>query len=60
MSADIADLITTYRDGATVTSLAVAHGLSLTSLKRLLHIAGVRRTSPTRRATKATPAATHP
>jgi hypothetical protein len=56
----IADLITAYREGATAASLATAHGLSLKSVKRLLHIAGVRRTLPTRRATKATPAATHP
>jgi hypothetical protein len=57
---DIADLITTYRQGTTAASLAAAHGLSLESAKRLLHIADVRRTLPTRRATKATPAATHP
>ena len=43
-------------DGAT----AAAHGLIPTSVKRLLYIAGARRTSPTRRATKATSAATHP
>ena len=48
---DIADLITAYREGATAASLATAHGVSLTSVKRLLHIAGVRRTSPTQRAT---------
>jgi mutator family transposase len=53
-------LITAYRDGATAASLATAHGLSLKSVKRLLHSAGVRRTPPTRRATKATPVATHP
>jgi 2,4-dienoyl-CoA reductase-like NADH-dependent reductase (Old Yellow Enzyme family) len=57
---DIADLITAYRDGATAASLAAAHGLNLTSVKRLLHIAGVHRTSPTQRATKATQTATHP
>ena len=57
---DIAELITAYRDGATATSLAAAHGVSLKSVKRLLRIAGIRRTSPTRQATKATPAATHP
>jgi hypothetical protein len=56
---DIADLITAYRDGATAASLAAAHDLSLKSVKRLLHIAGVRRASPTQ-ATKATPTATHP
>ncbi|MGH3811502.1 MAG: cytochrome P450 [Pseudonocardiaceae bacterium] len=57
---NIAGLITTYREGATAASLATAHGLSLKSVKRLLHIAGVHRTSPTQRATTATPAATHP
>ena len=57
---DIADLITAYRDGATATSLAAAHGVSLKSVKRLLHAAGIRRTPPTRRSAKATPAATHP
>jgi hypothetical protein len=57
---DIAKLITAYREGATAASLAAAHGLSLKSAKRLLHIAGVCRTSPPRQATKATPAATHP
>ena len=57
---DIADLITAYRDGATATSLAAAHGLSFKSVKRLLHIAGIRRPPPTRRATKTTPTATHP
>jgi hypothetical protein len=57
---DIAELITAYRDGATAASLAAAHSLSLSSVKRLLHIAGVRRMPPTQRAAKATPAATHP
>lgn len=57
---DIGDLITAYREGATAASLAVAHDLSLTSVKRLLHTAGVRRTPPTRRAMKATPTAMHP
>ena len=57
---DIAELITAYRDGATAASLAAANGLSLKSVKRLLHIAGVRRTSSTQRATKVTPTATHP
>jgi hypothetical protein len=56
---DIADLITAYREGATAASLAAAHDLTLKSVKRLLHTAGVRRTSPTQ-ATKATPTATHP
>lgn len=57
---EIAELITAYRNGATTAFLATAHGVSLKSVKRLLHTAGVRRTSPTRQATRATPAATHP
>jgi hypothetical protein len=57
---EIAELITAYRDGTTATSLAADYAISLTSVKRLLHTAGVRRTPPTRRATKATPVATHP
>jgi hypothetical protein len=57
---DITELITAYCDGATAASLAATHGVSLRSVKRLLQIAGVRRTSPTRRATKVMPAATHP
>jgi 2,4-dienoyl-CoA reductase-like NADH-dependent reductase (Old Yellow Enzyme family) len=57
---DIAKLITAYREGAAAASPAAAHGLSLTSVKRLLHLAGVHRTSPTQRATKTTPTATHP
>ena len=56
---DIADLTTAYRQGTTAPSLTAAHGLSLNSVKRLLHIAGVHRTSPTQRATKPTPTATH-
>jgi hypothetical protein len=56
---EIAELITAYRDGATAASLAATHGVSPRSVKRL-HTAGVRRSSPTRQATKATPAATHP
>ncbi len=57
---DIAELITAYRDGATAASLAAAHGVSLKSVKRLLHTAGIRRTPPTRRSAKTTPTATHP
>jgi uncharacterized protein (DUF433 family) len=57
---DIADLVTAYREGVTAASLAADYGLSLTSVKRLLHIAGVRRTPPVRRSRKAMPAATHP
>jgi hypothetical protein len=38
-----ADMIATYRTGATAGSLATAHGLSLRSVKRLLAAAGVRR-----------------
>jgi 2,4-dienoyl-CoA reductase-like NADH-dependent reductase (Old Yellow Enzyme family) len=56
---EITELITAYRDGTTAASLATTHGVSLSSIRRLLHTAGVRRTSPTRQATKATPAATH-
>jgi 2,4-dienoyl-CoA reductase-like NADH-dependent reductase (Old Yellow Enzyme family) len=57
---DITELITAYRNGATAASLAATHGVSLTSVKRLLHTAGVRRSSPPRQAMKATPGATHP
>ncbi len=57
---DIAKLITAYRDGATARDLASAYDLSLSSIKRLLRIAGVRRTPPTRQPEKAMPAATHP
>jgi 2,4-dienoyl-CoA reductase-like NADH-dependent reductase (Old Yellow Enzyme family) len=56
---DITELITAYRDGATAASLAAAHGVSLSSVKRLLHSAGVRRTPPTPQFTKATPTGTH-
>ena len=44
---DITKLITAYRDGATAASLAIAHGVSLSSVKRLLHTAGVRRAPST-------------
>ena len=37
-----------YRDGATA-ALAIIHGVSLKSVKRLLHTAGVHRTLSTRR-----------
>jgi hypothetical protein len=57
---DIADLIIAYRDGATAASLATAHGMSLRSIKRLLHTAGIRRTPPTRRSVKITPTTTYP
>lgn len=40
---NIANLITAYRDGVTAASLATTHGVSLKSVKRLLHTAGVRR-----------------
>ena len=49
-----------YRAGATARDLAVAHDLSLSSVKRLLRTAGVRRTPPTRQSEKAMPAAPHP
>ncbi len=54
---DIADLITAYRKGAIAASLAATHGVSLKSVKRLLHNAGIHRTPPTRR-TKTTLTAT--
>jgi hypothetical protein len=38
-----ADLIAAYRAGTTAASLAVAHGLSVRSVKRLLYSNGVRR-----------------
>jgi hypothetical protein len=57
---EIAELITAYRDGATAASLATTHGVSLTSIKRLLHTAGIRRTIPTRQAPQAMPTTTHP
>jgi hypothetical protein len=41
---DIAELGTAYRDGATAASLAADYALSLKSVRRLLHTAGVRRT----------------
>lgn len=56
----VTELITAYREGTTAASLAAAQGLSLMSVKRLPHTAGVRRTPPTRRTTKATPTTTHP
>jgi hypothetical protein len=49
-----------YRTGATSHDLAIAHDLSLSSVKRLLRTAGVRRTPPTRQSEKAMPAAPHP
>jgi 2,4-dienoyl-CoA reductase-like NADH-dependent reductase (Old Yellow Enzyme family) len=57
---DIASLITAYRDGATAASLAASYGVSLKSVKRLLHTAGVRRTLPTRQVTQVTPTAMNP
>ena len=41
-------LITAYRNGATAASLAATHGMSFSSIKRLLHTAGVHRTPSTR------------
>jgi hypothetical protein len=49
-----------YRAGATARDLAVAHDLSLSSVKRLLRIAGVRRTPPARQSEIATSASTRP
>jgi hypothetical protein len=57
---EMAKLITAYRDGATAASLADTHGVSLRSVKRLLQIAGARRTPPHSTSYKETPAATHP
>jgi hypothetical protein len=50
------ELITDYRNGATTAS----HGVSLSSVKRLLRTAGVRRTPSTRGSEKATPTTTYP
>jgi hypothetical protein len=57
---DIAELITAYRDGATTASLATTHSVSLSSIKRLLRTAGVRRAPSTRGSEKATPTTTYP
>jgi hypothetical protein len=57
---DIAELITAYRKGATAASLAITRSVSLTSVKRLLRTAGVRRTPSTRGPEKATPTTTSP
>jgi hypothetical protein len=57
---EIAELINAYRDGATAVSLATTHGVSLRSIKRLLHIAGARRAPSTRESREATPTATYP
>jgi hypothetical protein len=55
---EIAELITAYRNGTTTTtaaSLATAHGMSLTSVKRLLRTAGIRRTPPIQQAPTSRP-----
>jgi hypothetical protein len=57
---DITELITAYRNGATAASLATTHSVSLSSVKRLLRTAGVRRTPSTRGSEKATPTTTYP
>jgi hypothetical protein len=57
---DLADLITAYRQGTTAPSLTAAHGLSLNSVKRILHIAVSTGPHLLKRATKPTPTATHP
>ncbi|MBV9059782.1 MAG: hypothetical protein JOZ09_11550 [Pseudonocardiales bacterium] len=54
----LAELTTGYRDGATAASLASTHGVSLSSVKRLLRAAGVRRTPSTRGSERATPTTT--
>ena len=57
---DITELLSAYRNGATAASLATTHSLSLTSVKRLLRTAGVRRAPSTRGSEKATPTTTYP
>jgi 2,4-dienoyl-CoA reductase-like NADH-dependent reductase (Old Yellow Enzyme family) len=56
---EITKLITAYRNGATAASLATTHGVSLRSVKRLLHTAGARRAPSTRGSRKATPTTTY-
>jgi hypothetical protein len=56
----ITELITAYRDGTTAASLATTHGVSLRSVKRLLHTAGARRAPSTRGSLKAIPTTTYP
>jgi hypothetical protein len=57
---EIVGMITAYRDGATAASLATTHGVSPSSVKRLLHTAGVRRAPSTRGSRNATPTITYP
>jgi len=57
---EIAELITAYHNGVTAASLATTHRVSLSSIKRLLRTAGVRRTPSTRGSEKATPTTTNP
>jgi hypothetical protein len=57
---ELAELITAYRDGATAASLATTHGVSLRSVKRLLHTVGVRRIPSSQGSAKARPTATYP
>ena len=57
---EIAELITAYHDGATTASLATTHGVSPSSIKRLLHTAGARRAPSTRGSEKATSTTTYP
>ncbi|HKS51979.1 MAG TPA: hypothetical protein VJS67_08930 [Pseudonocardiaceae bacterium] len=57
---EIAKLITAYRNGATAASLATIHGVSLRSIKRLLHTAGARRTPSTPGSRKARPTTRYP
>jgi hypothetical protein len=56
----IAKLITGYRNGATAATLAAAHGVSLSSVKRLLRTACIRRTPSTRVSTRAKLTTTYP
>jgi hypothetical protein len=57
---EIAELITGYRNGTTAASLATTHSVSLSSVKRLLRAAGVRRAPSTPESKKATPTTTNP
>jgi hypothetical protein len=57
---ELAELITAYRDGATAASLASTHGVSPSSVKRLLRTVGARRAPSARGSRKARPTTTYP
>ena len=57
---ELAELTTGYRNGATAASLAEDYSLSLSSVKRLLRTASVRRAPSTRGSEKPTPTTTSP